>query len=455
MCRRALLTPRASLLLHGLDSLKAMELVARLEDRFGQRLPESLLCEYPDVESLAALLSGGALRGPGGAGRREMIADAELDAGIVPAQGSVGPAEPRQVLLTGATGFLGAYLLRTLLAETHADVHCLVRAEVGRGLDRIRQNLARYRLWNPEWTSRIYVVKGDLREAQLGIDAPDFDALAAAVDTIVHAGAAVNWVLPYAALKDTNVTATRELLRLACATRPKTFHFVSSLSVCYAAGGPPVVGERDDMLPQVDHLPLGYAQTKCVSESLVRAAASRGLAARIHRPALLVGDSVSGRSNVDDIVAALIRGSVQMGTAPDLDWCLDAVPVDYAARAMLGLVSSDVALTTLHLQSPRPRHWRECVLWLNVFGYRCRLVPFREWRSQLDREATTPAHPLFALRPFFAERAGGESSAAELYQVHQRSRVALTGHARHRTGPRLAAARSRHRPSRSHGAQLH
>src|SRR5205807_3863953 len=85
----------------------------------------------------------------------KMLSDSVLPADIRPPAVMPGASQPRHVLLTGATGFLGAYLLRTLLDETEADVYCLVRATTGDALARIRQNLERYGLWQSSLSERI------------------------------------------------------------------------------------------------------------------------------------------------------------------------------------------------------------------------------------------------------------------------------------------------------------
>ena len=162
-----------------------------------------------------------------------------------------------------------------------------------------------------------------------------------------------------------------------------------------------MVREGDDMLPHVDRLPLGYAQSKCVAESLARHAAARGLPVRIYRPPLIVGDSQSGASNVDDLVALLVKGCIQMGAAPDLDWTFDAMPVDFVSRAIVRLGRPSHRGRHLHLHHPRPRHWRECVLWMNMFGYPVRLLPYTEWQQRLAVEANSPHHALHRLRSFF------------------------------------------------------
>ena len=288
-----------------------------------------------------------------------MLPDSILPADIRPAAAMPDASEPRHVLLTGATGFLGAYLLRTLLDETQADVYCLVRAANGDALARIRQNLERYGLWQSSLSERIHAIRGDLLQAGFGLTAGEYDLMCEKLDSICHAGANVNWIVPYRALRQANVIGTRELIRLACKGQPKRFHFISSLSVGYAVGGPASVSEDDDMLPFINRSPLPYAQSKCVAEALVREAAARGLSACIYRPGLVGGDSRTGSSNLCDLVAALMKGCIQMGAAPDLDWMFDVLPVDYVARAIVRLPRlSGPGLQNFHLSHARPRHWR-------------------------------------------------------------------------------------------------
>jgi thioester reductase-like protein len=311
------------------------------------------------------------------------------------------------VLLTGATGFLGTSLLRSLI-DAGLHVTCLVRTTDDSPSARIETSLRKYGLWRDGDERRATAVGGDVTLPHLGLEPAFYDRLAVDLHAVYHAAADVNWVSGYDALRSANVDGTVMLLRFACAGTPKRFHFVSSLSVCYAADLPGSIDERSDMLAHVDRLLLGYAQTKCVAESLVRHAADRGLHAQIYRPALLAGHSISGASNLDDLVARLLKGCIQMGAAPDLDWIFDALPVDTAADAIVRLSrSARAGLDTFHLRHPKPRHWRECVLWANLFGYRVRLEPYAVWLERLLREARTSEHALTRLRGFFTRRISG------------------------------------------------
>jgi hypothetical protein len=140
----------------------------------------------------------------------------------------------RAVLLTGATGFVGSFLLSELLRQTQADIYCLVRASSSvEGMGRLQASLASRGLWSEEDRSRILPVVGDLSRPLFALSEADFIELAETVDTIYHAGALVKWIYPYQSLKATNVFGTQEILRLASRGPLKPVHFISTHDRCF------------------------------------------------------------------------------------------------------------------------------------------------------------------------------------------------------------------------------
>ncbi len=404
----------------GLDSLATIELAAALEDELGCELPADVLVGCTDARSLAARL---ARLGVGDARPvddpfDQMVADAALPDDIRPAAESVHPdtglRNARTILLTGATGFLGSAILAELLDTSNATIVCLVRSTS------LPISMSE--------TGRIRTITGDLSHPRFGLSESRYDGLAREVDAVCHAAAAVNWVFSYAGLRGANVLGTVELLRLACRAGA-AFHFVSSLSTCYSTSGPRTVDEDFDALSELRGIHLGYAQTKVVGEALTREAGRRGLPVRIYRPALISGHSLTGAFNRDDLMSALVRGCIRMGIAPDLDWKLDCEPVDVVAKAVVALSASRE--TVFHLGHVRPRHWRECVLWMRMYGYDVRLVSYHAWLRRLERETVpgaggSAAHPLRPLRSFFLDRpAGGRGlTMPELYEERRRTHAA-------------------------------
>ena len=183
---------------------------------------------------------------------KDLKAEATLDPEIRPtgAVSTQDASRPERVLLTGATGFLGAFLLSELLRRMRAEIYCLVRApNVAEGERRIRGSLEAYALWDEDYSSRIVPVAGDLSEPLLGLGTERFNELAAEIDAVYHNGASVNWVYPYEALKPANVLGTQEMLRLASRHGTKPMHFVSTLGVFPLVGRSEagVVREDDDL----------------------------------------------------------------------------------------------------------------------------------------------------------------------------------------------------------------
>jgi thioester reductase-like protein len=347
-------------------------------------------------------------------GLEEMLDDAVLPADIRPLSIGAGGMrgglqQARHVLMTGATGFIGRWLATEILARSNASLTCIVRPSKGDALARLRSTLASTGLDASVIERRTRVVEGDVRQPDLGLSSPVLNALSLDLDAICHCAAIVNWVLPYHVLKASNVDATRDLLRLA-APRSVPFHFISSLTVSCAASPPAAQMAAFDARSYLQGQHLGYAQAKTVAEMLVREAGRRGLPVAIYRPSFIAGHSVTGEFNQDDFLARVVSGCVRMRTAPDLDWILDCLPVDTAAQQILGC--SDRG-GVIHLAHPRPRHWRECVLWMRLYGYDVRLVPYQAWLRQLEDETGPtgdPSHPLRPLRSFFLHRPGGARS---------------------------------------------
>jgi thioester reductase-like protein len=267
----------------------------------------------------------------------QMRADARLR---LPEPAPARPGVPSDILLTGVTGFVGPFLLGSLLGRTSHTVHVLVRAaDAAHGLDRIIAALRRARLWSPaveaEVRTRVRVLCGDLAEPHLGIGKAAFQQLAEGVDAIVHNGALVNYVRTYDALRPANVAGTRELLRLALTAHRKTFHLISSTFI-YGWNTKSVLRESDANA-EMTGLDFGYSQTKWVAEQLVRTAQRQGLDVRIYRPELITPTS-AGFGSKDDIFVRFTMFMIEHGLAVSDRHQLSLLPADLIADHIIALM---------------------------------------------------------------------------------------------------------------------
>jgi len=295
-------------------------------------------------------------------------------------------ATPASVLVTGATGFLGAYLVRELLDTTTAEILCLVRADnVADGLRRVQQNLDTYGLSRAGDELRLLPVPGDLSAPLLGLGAEGFRALAQRAEVIFHNGGQVNFLAPYQNLEAANVLGTREVLRLATSERVKPVHLVSTLGVHLTESNLDRTVRESDPPPAANEQYGGYNQSKWVSEQLALLARSRGLPVALYRPARITGDSRTGSSNLGDYFNAWLKGCVQLGLAPHLpDEAFDMAPVDYVGRSIVRLaLGAGDANGNFHFFNPQRLPIPAAVAALRAAGYPLREVEYRQWRSAL------------------------------------------------------------------------
>ncbi|MEV0435579.1 amino acid adenylation domain-containing protein [Nocardia sp. NPDC050413] len=316
----------------GGTSLSAIRVRAGLAERLGIEVALRLLFSYPLVSDLALALrdeKAASSTGPDPALDRVLDPSITLDGCAPPRSG-----EPANILLTGATGFLGSFLLRELLEHTTATVHCLVRAaDADTALDRVVATAAGYGIEVDR--ARLAGVPGDLARPQLGIDPRRFAELADRIDVIYHNGALVNHLEPYGRMREANVGGTTEVLRLATTTRVKAVHYVSTTSVL--AG-----------IPHADGVPAGlpgYALTKWVAEQLMHTAAERGVPIAVYRPGLITGDSRTGVAPAEDAWWTMLRSMLVLGTAVDVrSVAIGMAPVDYVAAGIVRRSRDDSAL---------------------------------------------------------------------------------------------------------------
>lgn len=308
--------------------------------------------------------------------------------------------EPDHVLLTGATGYLGAFLLQQILSRTKASVFCLVRANTKeQAKTRIKKVMSRYGAWDENYTGRIIPVNGDLSKKRLGLSNEDWSKLANQAEVIYHNGALVNFAYPYSALRGPNVLGTKELLRLACDKRIKAFHYVSTIDVLLAAHCPRPFIENDEPIKTFSNIPGGYTGSKWVAEKLVYRALQRGLPVSIYRPGLIMGHTETGATQENDYLLVAFRGFLPMGIMPEYKRIFDVVPVDYVAKSIISISLHEGNHGKFyHLFNPAPVSLHQFLEWTRTYGYKFRIVPFDIARERaITVAANNPLYPLIPL----------------------------------------------------------
>ncbi|MBA0050996.1 amino acid adenylation domain-containing protein [Streptomyces sp. AJS327] len=406
---RVPVSPQDSFFDLGGDSLLASEMVTRslnllgMEAAHGSALVRHLLDDptLTGFASTAHALRRGAATGAAPE-RVDFDREADLGAALPEASGPAPRVPQREILLTGASGFVGAFLLDRLLRRTDARVLCPVRARDARhARRRVLNNLARYHI-EADWPQeRLVCFPSDLTAPQLGLDEKHFTELSETVDLVLHAGALVNFLYPYTALRQANVEGTREVIALA-APRRVPVHFVSTIAVIAGFGSAGVRYVPEDVpLRHGDRLTMGYAESKWVAEGLLREAADQGLPVTVHRPYEVTGERRSGICNTATAISSLFRTIAETGLAPDIDLPLDFVPVDYLADAVTHILTTRPAESRVyHLTNPRPATLADMIGRMRAAGHHIIDLPYKDWVGELVRHVA--AHPNSPTAPFIS-----------------------------------------------------
>ncbi|EKD12750.1 L-aminoadipate-semialdehyde dehydrogenase large subunit [Drepanopeziza brunnea f. sp. 'multigermtubi' MB_m1] len=406
----------------GGHSILAQQMLFKINRKWeGIKINMSVIFQNPNLKAFAAQIDRRASSTTNGEAHVEAAEDYAADAKALlkslPASfpsvdAAITTTTPLTIFLTGATGFLGAYLLRDLLTRPSPPIKVIahVRAlDAAAALDRITQTCQAYGVWDPSWTTRITCVVGDLGAPRLGLSEATFEKVAQDANIVIHNGALVHWVYPYSNLRPANVQGTLDILSLCATGTSKQLAFVSSTSVLdtehfvkQSQSGVPV-SEDDDLAGSATGLGTGYGQSKWVSEFLVRAAGQRGLRGTIIRPGYVTGDPKSGVTNTDDFLIRMAKGCIQLSCRPKIANTVNQVPVNHVARVVVASALSPpkrelaVAQVTSH-----PRLTFSMYLaTLETYGYEVPEVEYKVWSKKLEEYAAKEENEQHALMPLY------------------------------------------------------
>lgn len=395
----------------GIDSLTAILTRNHLATLTGIALPPNIALLYPNLKSLSEFLLCRLLDDVEGSTSSPSDTDgatpstptsaascvdmADIRRGILDStfqfNNPVSPGVPETVFVTGATGFVGAFMIHEFL-QRRISVYCLVRASGSQeAQQRMITTLKQYGLWRPEHEPLLVSVAGDLSQPLLGLGEVVFDDLASRVDAILHSGALVDWMRPLDDYIGPNVLGTHEVLRLASCGRAKAIHFISTISTLpiHAGYG---LAEHDGE--------YGYGTSKYLAEKMVVAARFRGAKASSYRLPFVAASAASGRFRLDrgDFLNNLVTGSLDLGAFPLINADLSSVlPVDYLCGTIAAIMTEDQERVgeDYDFVNPQALTFKHFFEMMCAVGGGKEMVSFGEWHRRALEYAA--AHPTSSL----------------------------------------------------------
>lgn len=166
----------------------------------------------------------------------------------------------KHILLTGATGFLGCFLLRHLLETRDCFIYCPVRANSDLSArSRFKKNLSRYGLDDISESSRVKVFSAYLDFPNLGLQEDEFESLAKSINEIFHCASEVNHIYSYSSLRQNHLAMWSNLTNIMNLSKIKEFHFISSIAANRKKDG---FWPSEDLHREGSAVSSGYGQCK-------------------------------------------------------------------------------------------------------------------------------------------------------------------------------------------------
>lgn len=279
--------------------------------------------------------------------------EAFLEADIVPIGSPVQKEDSQKILLTGATGFLGVYLLADLLKQGKCIVYCLMRCEsVSEGTSRLRALLKSFGLWEEEYSKTMKVIPGDLAQVQLGMNRSHYERLAQEVSTVYHSATHMNTLADYETLKQVNVMGLKEILKFTCIAQQKRLEYISTADI-FTYETQSIADENTLLSAQLHYPSKGYASSKFISENILLEAQKRGFNINIYRIGLITGDTKIGKNEETQWLYPLLKGIGEVQCMIDMpNFELSMSPVDFVAEAIVALAKQQNHNDVFHINSP-------------------------------------------------------------------------------------------------------
>ena len=381
----------------GGDSLKAIEFVS-LAHTEGVYMAVQAVFDHPTVRRLAAHIAEEnrpvvPLTNTDFSAIDHLLAKNSMEYAQVPRESPVG-----NLLLTGATGFLGSHILADFLEHDDGTAYCLVRGKnEADSQARLAETLRCY--FGKTYTAddRIRVLCGDLTKDRFGLPEDEYEELLQKTDTVINAAATVKHFGSYQYFYETNVETVDRLIGFCEKGHARLVH-ISTTGVSGMDSGSGAREEGETVFSEKD-LYIGqslenvYERSKFEAEFSVLRAIGRGLPANIMRMGNLTNRASDGLFQKNYQTNAFLqrfRAFLELGAVPDYltGMGVDFTPVDEAAAAVMTLTRHfNTDQTVFHIQNDKLLPLGKLIVYMTELGCPLKSVDEETFTGMLSESA--------------------------------------------------------------------
>ena len=306
-------------------------------------------------------------------------------------------AEVGNLLLFGATGFLGTHILDKYLSNTDGKIYCLVRRKNNEDSEQRLKNILNFYFENKyddEFGKRIFVVYGDITKENFGLEPKEYEALGKNIDIVVNSAALVKHFGDFEMFKSINVIGTKNIIKY-CKKFDKKLYHISTMSVAGISAIDEEIEHDDErILFGEDNFYIGqnlnnaYVYTKFEAEKAILEEIPKGLKACILRMGNIFNRASDGKFQInvsENAYVSRIKSILKLGVVQNrfLEHSLEFTPVDSSAEAVLKIMKNNPKFNILHLFNTKLINFPNLIAILNNLGYKIKLVNDTEFAEKV------------------------------------------------------------------------
>ncbi|EGC29820.1 hypothetical protein DICPUDRAFT_158552 [Dictyostelium purpureum] len=303
----------------------------------------------------------------------------------------------KSILLTGSNGYLGGYLLNHLVEmQSCSKVYCLIRNKSNspNPVNEIIDNLKHHQLYDSltqQQLSKIIAITGDISKYRFGLSNETYSILSNEVDIIINSAADLNLQSNYQESKIVNVNGVKELIKFSISneTQKPIVHF-SSISVFYNQPLYDKEFDEDTILPRFDGTPIGYMQTKVITERLLTyAEKSRGIPSLTIRLPDIWSNPETGIGHPTDIFQLSIHASSVLGYYPNINKIIYVAPITSLSKNIINMIFNEKSWVNQNQNSiynlnDKPIRIKEIYNILEK-NYNCKDIDVEKWQEMVSK----------------------------------------------------------------------
>jgi amino acid adenylation domain-containing protein/thioester reductase-like protein len=383
----------------GGDSLSIIQVQIKLF-QFNWNLSIQDFYKYPTIKELSNKISSTSFDEETASSRH--IIESFVPKNIVQKTTSHHKKDFKNILLTGATGFLGIHILNDLLSNTTTNIYCLVR---GQNITQAQTRLMK--LFNFYFNDknvdllnkRFFIITGDITLENFGLTNEEYVRIGKSIDTVIHASGLTKHYGHYSEFKKVNIDGTKRIIDF-CLSNSVTLNHISTVSICgnylTTKNSKKINFTENDFYIGQNYSDNVYIKSKYEAEDLIFKSISLGLNVHIFRVGILTGRYSDGHFQVNISENAFynrIKSIIKLGVIPtELSVeSLEFTPVDSCSAAIIKLIQNDKEskCRVYHLFNHKKINMNDLVNTINSADFSVELIDsgsFNQYIKQVSQD---------------------------------------------------------------------